>query len=104
MPFLDMVPEPLKHPRMRRADAAEAVARWLPHDDRIEIVADWPEDIAQFSMLLITGPGDMVRYRRNHVPHGPPRRLLAAPPTARSPTTRCTMRGHLRTHLLGLEP
>ena len=60
MPFLDMVPEPLKLPHMSRADAAEAVARWLAHDDRIEIVADWPEDIAQFSMLLVTGPGDMV--------------------------------------------
>lgn len=60
MPFLDMVPEPLKLPHMSRADAADAVARWLAHDDRIEIVADWPEDIAQFSMLLITGPGDMV--------------------------------------------
>ena len=60
MPFLDMVPEPLKLPHMSRADAADAVARWLAHDDRIEIVADWPEDIAQFSMLLITVPGDMV--------------------------------------------
>ena len=60
MPFLDMVPEPLKSPHLSRADAADAVARWLAHDDRIEIVADWPEDIAQFSMLLITCPGDMV--------------------------------------------
>ena len=57
MPFLDMVPEPLKLPHMSRADAAEAVARWLAHDDRIEIVADWPEDIAQFNYLLCTGPG-----------------------------------------------
>ena len=60
MPFLDMVPEPVKMPHMSRADAAEGVAQWLAHDDRIEIVADWPEDIAQFSMLLVTGPGDMV--------------------------------------------
>ena len=36
------------------------VSQWLAHDDRIEIVADWPEDFAQFSMLLVTGPGDMV--------------------------------------------
>ena len=60
MPYLDMVPEPLKLPHMSRAEVADEVARWLAHDDRIEIVADWPEDIAQFSMLLVTGPGDMV--------------------------------------------
>ena len=41
MPYLDMVPEPLKAPHMSRAEVAEEVARWLAHDDRIEIVADW---------------------------------------------------------------
>ncbi len=103
IPFLDMVPEPLKLPHMSRADAADAVARWLAHDDRIEIVADWPEDIAQFSMLLITGPGDMVAIggitfrmvriggfscaANSEVPHN-------ALHDARA----------LRTHLLGLEP
>ena len=60
MPYLDTVPEPLRGPHLSRRDAAETVSQWLAHDDRIEIVADWPEDIAQFSMLLITAPGDMV--------------------------------------------
>jgi len=103
MPFLAMVPEPLKQQPMSRADAAEAVAQWLAHDDRIEIVADWPEDIAQFSMLLVTGPGDMVTIgaitfrlvriggfscaANSEVPHN-------ALHDARA----------LRKHLLGLEP
>ena len=60
MPYLDTVPEPLRSPHMSSRDAAEMVSQWLAHDDRIEIVAVWPEDIAQFSMLLVTAPGDMV--------------------------------------------
>lgn len=60
IPFLDMVPEPLKSAKLTRRDAADTVARWLAHDERVEIVADWPEDLAQFAMLLVTGPGQMV--------------------------------------------
>ncbi|MEO6580182.1 MAG: hypothetical protein ABIN83_03400 [Sphingomicrobium sp.] len=60
MPYLDSVPEQMKSPHVSRRDAAEILSQWLAHDDRIEIVADWPEDLAQFSMLLVTGPGDMV--------------------------------------------
>ena len=59
VPFLDMVPEGLKGPRLSRAAAAEALASWLTHDEAPDIVADWPEDLAQFSMLLVTGPGMM---------------------------------------------
>ena len=55
----DMVPEPLKSPRMLREDAAEALAQWLAHDEAPDIIADWPEDLAQLSMLLVTGPGMM---------------------------------------------
>ena len=59
MPFLDMVPEGLKSPPLSRAAAAEALATWLQHDPMPEIIADWPEDLAQFAMLLVTGPGRM---------------------------------------------
>jgi hypothetical protein len=59
VPFLDMVPERLNSPRMSRAAAAEALAIWLQHDPAPEIFADWPEDLAQFAMLLVTGPGQM---------------------------------------------
>ena len=37
--------------------------RYLRGDDDALIVADWPEDIAQFCNLLITGPGQMVDLR-----------------------------------------
>ena len=59
VPFLDMVPEGLKAPRLSRAAAAEALAAWLQHDPAPQIVADWPEDLAHFAMLLVTGPGLM---------------------------------------------
>ena len=59
VPFLDHVPEPLKSPRLTRADASLALARWLEHDEAAEIVADWPEDLAHLATLLVTGPGRM---------------------------------------------
>ncbi|MFL6735166.1 MAG: hypothetical protein ACJ8EY_10790 [Sphingomicrobium sp.] len=60
IPFLDMVPEPLKASRMPRSAAAEALAAWLALDSAPDIVADWPEDLAQLAMLLVTGPGTML--------------------------------------------
>jgi hypothetical protein len=57
VPYLDMVSDNLVSPRMSRADAARTVAHYLAGDPDPLIVADWPEDIAQFSMLLVTGPG-----------------------------------------------
>ena len=63
VPYLDMVPEQLKCPRLTRKDAAHALERYLRHDAEPLIFADWPEDIAQFCGLMITGPGDMVELR-----------------------------------------
>lgn len=63
VPFLDMVPEALKGPRLSREAAADALASWLAHDEAPDIIADWPEDLAQIAMLLVTGPGKM-----KHVP------------------------------------
>ena len=60
LPYLDMVPEGLVSPRLSRQAAAAALAGWLAHDEAPDIVADWPEDLAQLSMLLVTGPGMMV--------------------------------------------
>jgi hypothetical protein len=60
VPYLDTVPEPLRLPRMSRGDAAKAVEHFLAGDPSPLIVADWPEDIAQLSALLVTGPGVMV--------------------------------------------
>ena len=63
VPYLDTVPERLTCPRLSRADAADALERYLRHDEEPLIVADWPEDVAQFCNLLITAPGDMVELR-----------------------------------------
>jgi hypothetical protein len=60
IPYLDTVPDGLVSPRLKRADAARTLAHYLAGDPEPLIVADWPEDIAQFNMLLLTGPGTMV--------------------------------------------
>ncbi|MDQ3144881.1 MAG: hypothetical protein M3Q57_08395 [Pseudomonadota bacterium] len=60
LPYLDTVPDALRSPPMARRAAAETLAQWLAHDPAPEIVADWPEDLAQLAMLLIVGPGRMV--------------------------------------------
>ena len=59
-PFLDHVPVGSKSPRVSRRDAAVALSHYLAVDPEPEIVADWPEDIAQFCGLLMTGPGEMI--------------------------------------------
>ena len=61
MPFLDHVPSAHRAPPLERADAAHALGNFLAHDHDAEIIADWPEDIAQINMLLLTGPGEIVR-------------------------------------------
>jgi hypothetical protein len=63
LPYLDCVPEQLACPRLDRREAADALERYLHGDEDPVIVADWPEDVAQFCNLMITGPGDMVERR-----------------------------------------
>jgi hypothetical protein len=60
VPYLDTVPEALRSPPMSRTDAAHTVAHYLAHDLEPLIVADWPEDIAQFCRLLLIGPRDIA--------------------------------------------
>ncbi|QIK78914.1 hypothetical protein G7077_08400 [Sphingomonas piscis] len=60
VPYLDTVPDALRNPPLTRAEAAKTVAHYLQADEAPYITADWPEDIALFCMLLITGPGQMV--------------------------------------------
>ena len=43
-----------------REPAARHVAHYLAGDPDPVIVADWPEDIAKLSQLLVTGPGTMA--------------------------------------------
>lgn len=60
MPYLAAVPDGLHCSPLPRADAAALLAHYLAGDPEPLIVADWPEDIAQLSMLMITGPGTMI--------------------------------------------
>jgi hypothetical protein len=60
VPYLDTVPQNLVSARMSRGDAARTVAHYLAGDRDPLIIADWPEDIALFNALLVTGPGVMA--------------------------------------------
>ncbi|HXC73243.1 MAG TPA: hypothetical protein VN640_01030 [Sphingomicrobium sp.] len=72
VPFLDAVPEALVSVRTAREEAARSLSAWLLQEHELqamahypdpvvmEIVADWPEDVAQFCMLLVKGPGARV--------------------------------------------
>lgn len=60
VPYLDSVPVGLQAGRTTRDSAAHEIAHYLAGDAAPEIVADWPDDIAYFCALLVTGPGDMA--------------------------------------------
>ena len=64
LPYLDTVPEQLACSRLSRADAVHELWRFLHNDDDPLIIADWPEDIAQFCNLLVTGQGERVDLRK----------------------------------------
>lgn len=63
VPYLDTVPAQLSWGRLGTGEAAEALERYLRHDEAPVVVADWPEDIAQFCNLMVTGPGEMIDAR-----------------------------------------
>ena len=63
-PFLDMVPDNLKRRPQPAEQVSHELADWLSGLPHVEIVADWPDDIAYFCRVLMTGPGQMVT-----VPH-----------------------------------
>jgi len=103
VPFLDHVPIGLVSPRLSRPEAAVALSHYLSVDPAPEIVADWPEDIAQLCDLLMTGPGQMVPV--------PPITFQLVPlygfSTAGSsavPHNALHDARALREHVLGLEP
>ena len=60
IPYLASVPPGLRTEPQSRRQAARELAHYLRHDDEPVIVADWPDDIAYFCRLLVTGPGEMV--------------------------------------------
>lgn len=71
VPYLDKVPLALAN-HVDATTAAHEVAAFLAGDPDPVIVADWPEDIALFCRLLMTGPAEIVdvgslgfEFRRN---------------------------------------
>lgn len=46
-------------PKMR-----DSLGEFLSRYDSIHLIADWPEDIARFCLLLISGPGTCIRFPR----------------------------------------
>ena len=103
VPFLDHVPVGLVSPRLPRHEAAVALSHYLAVDPAPEIVADWPEDIAQFCALLMTAPGQMVPV--------PPITFQLVPLYGFSPAANSAIPHNalhdaraLREHVLGLEP
>ena len=63
IPYLHSVPEGLHRGPVSRLEAAAEVARYLAADPDPAIVADWPEDIAHFCALIVTGPGEIAPVR-----------------------------------------
>lgn len=103
VPYLNLVPESLASPPMSRADAARTIAHYFAGDPAPLIVADWPEDIAQFNMLLLTGPGMMVEV--------PPLTFqfvdlpgFSTAANSKVPHNALHDARALRDHVLGLEP
>jgi hypothetical protein len=64
VPYLDHVPEGHKGPPLEREQAAILLAAWLTGFPEVEIVADWPEDIALFCRLITIGPGRIAPMPR----------------------------------------
>jgi hypothetical protein len=102
LPYLDTVPESLKSPRMSRADAAGTVAHFLGRDPEPLIIADWPEDIAQFANLVVTGPGMMAEVPGLTFRYMPLSGFSTAA-TSKVPHNALHDARALRDHLLGLE-
>ena len=103
MPFLDHVPVGLESTRLSRGDAAIALSHYLAIDPEPSIVADWPEDIAQFCNLLMTGPGELVPIPRIRFTLWPLAGFGTAANSAVPHNARHDARA-LKEHLLGLEP
>jgi hypothetical protein len=59
VPYLRFVPPAVDY-QLSRVHAARHVEAYLAHDADPLIVADWPEDLAHFCNLLVTGPGEMI--------------------------------------------
>ena len=103
LPYLDTVPESLVSPRLNRGDAARMISHYLSGDPDPLIVADWPEDIALFNALLLTGPGTMVEVPALNFRLQPLSGFSTAA-TSKVPHNALHDARSLRDHVLSVEP
>ena len=59
VPYLRHVPPGLDH-QLTRIHAAHHIEGYLKGDRDPEIIADWPDDLAYFCALMVTGPGEKI--------------------------------------------
>ncbi|WP_221791941.1 3'-5' exoribonuclease [Aquisediminimonas sediminicola] len=57
IPYLRHVPPGVDY-EMSRTEAAMHIATYFAGDPDPVIIADWPDDLAYFCALLVTGPGE----------------------------------------------
>jgi hypothetical protein len=60
VPYLGTVPQALEAQPQAAADVARELSRWFSPFGEVEVVADWPDDIAYLCRALMTGNGQMV--------------------------------------------
>jgi hypothetical protein len=101
LPYLESVPRTLYN-RLDPVAAAHDIAAYLSTDTEPEIVADWPEDIALFARLLVTGDAEIadVSNLRFHFVRTPGFSTAA---NSAVPHNALHDARALRDHLLGLE-
>jgi hypothetical protein len=66
IPYLRFVPPGIDH-QLNHEDAARHIEAFLAHDTDPVIIADWPDDLAHFCRLLVTGPGEMIAIDGLHL-------------------------------------
>jgi hypothetical protein len=59
-PYFDTVPDHLRRLPQPSTEVAHDLSAWLAGLAEVEVVADWPEDLALFCRLLVTGNGEVV--------------------------------------------
>ncbi|KKW90726.1 MULTISPECIES: 3'-5' exoribonuclease [Sphingobium] len=59
IPYLRFVPPGIDL-QLNREQAAHHLEAYLAHDPDPVIVADWPDDLAYFCHLMVTGPGEKI--------------------------------------------
>lgn len=60
-PYFSMIPQGLKREPTTLEHVAHEIAAWLSGFSEVEILADWPDDIAYFCRILSYAPGEIVR-------------------------------------------